>query len=681
MKKTVFSDGRFSQIVEWVDTEVQRQEASRETVAWKTLSRWMRHLESRGELIRISRPVDVVYEAGAIADLLVKNDGPAVVFEQPRLADGSISSIPLAMNLFGSHDRTLRALGAQHETSVGDRMVAMMKPDIGAMVKRPWLALPLARDAFAMPPRKKRKGKSQRVRLPLDLTKLPIPKTWPMDGGHFVTLPLVVTKDPASGEHNLGMYRAQVFGPKELGLHWQIHKHAADHAAALGPNAKMPVAVCIGGPPELIFSAISPLPDNLSEYQFAGILGRSSLRITKALTQDLMVPAEADIVIEGYCVPGETRTEGPFGDHFGFYSLTGQYPVLHVTAITCRKDAVLPATIVGLPPMEDGYLGEAIGRQFSPVLQFQHRDVRSVHLPLETGFHNLAIAASKQRYPRQARKTGIGLLGAGQMMFLKIMAVVDETADTKDLEQFLDALNDKVHIPTDIVVLEGMVADSLEAASPYENVHSKLLIDATTLAAADPRSQHDPLEGSFSMEVPAWRQGLEAPPEFDNLAAVEALDNVVQARMLRGSMLVVTTHVKGTPAPLTGSSDSNDEAELKRRERIIQLRNSIWQLKGGENLRWLFITNDDLDLHGPKARRRLLWQLPSRFDVGRGLTFDETKERLCWDATTPIPSEEHGVRRWPAITLHDEETLAKVAAHTELNKYEWPPHLSFGGPE
>lgn len=645
------------------------------------MKRWMDHLEERNELIRIPRPVDVTYEAGAIADLLVKNDGPAVVFEQPRLADGTVSPIPLVMNLFGSHDRTLRALGAKHETSIGDRMVAMMKPDIGAMVKRPWLALPLAQDAFAMPPRKKRKGASQRVQLPLDLTRLPIPKTWPMDGGPFVTLPLVVTKDPQSGEHNLGMYRAQVFGPKELGLHWQIHKHAADHAAALGPDARMPVAVCMGGPPELIFSAISPLPDNLSEYQFAGILGRRSLRITKALTQDLMVPAEADIVIEGYCIPGETRTEGPFGDHFGFYSLTGQYPVLHVTAITCRKDAVLPATIVGLPPMEDGYLGEAIGRQFSPVLRFQHRDVRSVHLPLETGFHNLAIAASKQRYPRQARKTGLGLLGAGQMMFLKIMAVMDEDHDTKDLEAFLDALNDRVDIAEDVVVLPGMVADSLEAASPYENVHAKLLIDATTLPAADPRHPSPPLEGSFSQDAPAWRQGREAPPAFDGLERVLKLDGVVQARMLRDSMLVVTTHVPGTPTPRSGSSVSDDEAETARRAKILQLKNSIWELDHSSSLRWLFITNDDVDLEVPKARRRLLWQLTSRFDVGRGLFFDDDRARLCWDATTPIPSEEHGVRRWPAITLHDEETLAKVASHPELEKYAWPPHLLFGGPE
>ena len=664
----------------WNTTQVQRYNATGIDVAWKTLKRWVNHLESNGEVLRISRPVDVAYEAGAIADLLVKNDGPAVIFEQPVLADGSISKIPLVMNIFGSNDRTLRALGASHETEVGDRMVAMMKPDIGAYVKAPWKALPLARDAFAMPPRKKRKGNCQRVKLDLDLTKLPIPKTWPNDGGHFVTLPLVVTKDPKSGEHNLGMYRAQVFSEKEIGLHWQIHKHGADHAAATGENQKMPVAICMGGPPELIFSAIAPLPDNLSEYQFAGILGRRSLRITKALTQDLMVPAEADIVIEGYCVPGETRLEGPFGDHFGFYSLTGQYPVMHVTAVTARKDAMLPATIVGLPPMEDGYLGEAIGRQFSPVLQFQHRDVKSVHLPLETGFHNLAVVAAKQRYPRQARKTALGLFGAGQMMFLKTIITVDGNQNPKDLEALLDALNDKVEIKNDIIVLEGMVADSLDAASPFENVHDKLIIDATTIPSKDPRSNDEPLEGSFKQETPAWRQGLESSPAFTNIAKIKELADVSDARMLRDNMLVVTTNIDSTPSPLTGQNESDDAAEDNRIAQISQLKNSIWQLDNSKSIRWLFITNDDLDLNCKKARRRLLWQLTSRFDVGRGLFFDENKTRLCWDATTPIPSSKFGVRRWPAITLHSDETLEKLSKHPELDKYEWPAHLEFGGP-
>ena len=660
-------------------TQVQRYNPTRRGVAWKTLKRWMGHLESRGEMLRISRPVDTVYEAGAIADLLVKNNGPAVLFEKPILADGTISKIPLVMNIFGSNDRTLRALGASHETEVGDRMVAMMKPDIGAYMRAPWKALPLVRDALAMPPRKKWRGNCQRVRLDTDLTKLPIPKTWPMDGGHFVTLPLVVTKDPNSGEHNLGMYRAQVFGPKEIGLHWQIHKHGADHAAATGENQKMPVAICIGGPPELIFSAIAPLPDNLSEYQFAGILGSRSLRITKALTQDLMVPAEADIVIEGYCIPGETRLEGPFGDHFGFYSLTGQYPVMHVTAITTRKDAVLPATIVGLPPMEDGYLGEAIGRQFSPVLQFQHRDVKSVHLPLETGFHNLAIVAAKQRYPRQARKTALGLLGAGQMMFLKVIIAVDPEHNPKNLEALLDALNDKVEISQDVIILDGMVADSLDASSPYENVHSKLIIDATTIPQRDPRSPSEPLKGSFKQNTPEWRQGLTESAKFSQIDKVKQLDLVSDARMLRDNILVVTTNIAGTPSPETGSDESQNDNESARLERISQLKNSIWQLDSEKSLRWLFITNDDMDLNCVKARRRLLWQLTSRFDVGRGLFFDESRQRLCWDATTPIPSEEHGVRRWPAITLHSDETLEKVAAHPELAKYEWPPHLEFGG--
>lgn len=630
-------------------------------------------------MLRISRPVDVVYEAGAIADLLVKNDGPAVLFEQPRLADGTISKIPLVMNIFGSNDRTLRALGASHETEVGDRMVAMMKPDIGAYMRAPWKALPLVRDALAMPPRKKWRGKCQRVRLDTDLTKLPIPKTWPMDGGPFVTLPLVVTKDPKSGEHNLGMYRAQVFSEKEIGLHWQIHKHAADHAAAIGEKQKMPVAICMGGPPELIFSAIAPLPDNLSEYQFAGILGSRSLRITKALTQDLMVPAEADIVIEGYCIPGETRLEGPFGDHFGFYSLTGQYPVMHVTAITARKDAVLPATIVGLPPMEDGYLGEAIGRQFSPVLQFQHRDVKSVHLPLETGFHNLAIVAAKQRYPRQARKTALGLLGAGQMMFLKAIITVDPDQNPKDLEALLDALNDKVEIANDVIVLEGMVADSLDASSPYENVHDKLIIDATTIPGRDPRSDNEPLEGSFKQDTPKWRQGLVESDKFTEVELVKQIPEVTGARMLRDNILVITTNIEGTPSPKTGSETFDNAAEGARIARISQLKNSIWQLDSKKCLRWLFITNDDMDLNCKKARRRLLWQLTSRFDVGRGLFFDDERQRLCWDATTPIPSDTHGVRRWPAITLHSDETLEKVAAHPELTKYEWPVHLEFGG--
>ena len=265
-------------------------------------------------------------------------------------------------------------------------------------------------------------------------------------------------------------------------------------------------------------------------------------------------------------------------------------------------------------------------------------------------------------------------------MFLKTIITVDENQNPKDLEALLDALNDKVEIKNDIIVLEGMVADSLDAASPFENVHDKLIIDATTIPSKDPRSNDEPLEGSFKQETPAWRQGLESSPAFTNIAKVKELADVSDARMLRDNMLVVTTNVVSTPSPLTGQNDSDDAAEDNRIAQISQLKNSIWQLDNSKSLRWLFITNDDLDLNCKKARRRLLWQLTSRFDVGRGLFFDEDKTRLCWDATTPIPSSKFGVRRWPAITLHSDETLEKLSKHPELDKYEWPAHLEFGGP-
>ncbi len=613
------------------------------TMGWRRLARYLRSLEDKADLIRISEPVDCYLEAGCIADKLVKNGGPAVIFEQPILADGSISEFPLAMNLFGTRRRTNQALRVEKPSEIGERLTDLMKPDIGTFAKRPWKAWPLAKKALSLPPKKVRRGACQEVRMTEpDVTKLPIPTTWPMDGGPFITLPLVVTKDPSTDEYNLGMYRAQVFGPKEVGLHWQMHKHGAEHAAA--SDGKMPVAICLGGPPELMFSAIAPLPDNLEEYMFAGLLGGRRLRITKCLTQDLWVPAEADVVIEGYTIPGETREEGPFGDHFGHYSLEGEFPVLHVTAITHRKNAVIPMTIVGKPPMEDGYLGEAIGDAFLPVLRFQHRDVRNLFLPLETGFHNLAIVSSKQRYPAQARKTALGLWGAGQMMFLKTIVATGPEHDVKDLGALLDVLDQNVSIPDDLVVLDGMVADQLAHAAPYEGVHSKLLIDAST-----PRAQDAP-----------------------NMT-LEGIEGISQYRWIRPSMLVVTTRIEEGPSESVNTEQPNEEAAQQQREQIKQLRNSIWQLDKSNDLRWIFITDDSVDLDSDDAMRVLLWQLFCRFEVSRDLHYSPERDRICWDATAPIPSNEGGVpvRRWPAVCIHDSEIQEKVDEWYEREVRNW----------
>jgi len=604
-------------------------------MGWRRLSRYLRALEDKADLIRVKHPVDCNLEAGCIADKLVKNGGPAVIFEQPRLANGSISKFPLAMNIFGTRRRTNQALRVSNPAEIGLRLTSLMKPDIGTYVRRPWKAIPLLKSALSLPPKRVRKGACQQVRMAdPDVTQLPIPTTWPMDGGPFLTLPLVVTKDPASGEHNLGMYRGQIFGPKEVGLHWQMHKHGADHAAASGD--RMPVAICLGGPPEVMFSAIAPLPDNLEEYMFAGLLGQKRLRITKCLTQDLWVPAESDVVIEGYTVPGETRPEGPFGDHFGYYSLEEPFPVLHVTAITHRKDAVIPMTIVGKPPMEDGYLGEAIGDAFLPVLRFQHRDVVDLFLPLETGFHNLAIVASKSRYPAQARKTALGLWGAGQMMFLKTIVATNAEHQVKNLNALLDILDQNVSIPSDLIVLDGMVADQLAHAAPIEGLHSKLLIDASTERVQD--------GASFT---------------------VEGLNH----RWIRPSMLVVTTHIANGPNPTVNTNQMNEEAAAAQREHISQLRESIWQLDTENNLRWLFITDDEVDLDSPDLMRTLLWQLFCRFEVSRDLHIEGG--RVCWDATAPIPNEAASVRRWPAVCLHDPGVQAEVDAWYEVEVRSW----------
>ena len=616
-------------------------------MGWKRLSDYVRSLEDSGELLRIPDPVDVELEAGCFADRMVKRGGPAIKFEQPRLPDGSISPFPLLMNLYGTRDRTNRALGVTEPKEVGEKMVALMKPDVGAIMRAPWKGIGLALDGMSMAPRKTSRGACQQVVMEEpDVTVLPIPKTWPEDGGRFMTLPLVVTADPESREHNMGMYRSQVFGPTEVGLHWQAHKHGADHADAA--TGRMPVAICLGGPPELTFSAIAPLPDNLSEYEFAGLLAGRRLRIVKCKTNDLWVPADCDIVIEGYTVPGETRMEGPFGDHFGYYSLAEPFPVMHVTRITHRRDAMVPMTIVGTPPMEDGYLGEAVGDAFLPVLRFQHRDVADLFLPLETGFHNLAIVASKQRYPRQGRKTALGLLGAGQLMFQKVVVVVDEDHPVKDLDALLDAIDYRAQIPEDLVLLRGMVADTLAHAAPWDNIHDKLIIDATSTPKGDPNS-----------DLPE-QQGC---PETLAISA-SAVSGVIQARMLRPSMLVVTTNIEGGPKPESSMESISEEGAARQREVIRGICESIWSLEAAKNLRWLFITDDDAYLASEDWRRRMLWQLLCRFDVGRDLYFDETGGRVAWDATAPIPSNKGPmpVRRWPGVTLHDPEVAERVDA-------------------
>ena len=352
-----------------------------------------------------------------------------------------------------------------------------------------------------------------------------------------------------------------------------------------------------------------------------------------------------------------------------------------MTAITRRKNAVIPATIVGLPPMEDGFLGEAIGAQFTPVLRFQHRDVRSVFLPLETGFHNLAVVSSRQRYPRQARKTALGLLGAGQMMLLKTVMLIDEDEDPHDLNVFLDALNDRVDPSEDIIEIHGLPGDSLDPANPFENVQAKLIVDATSLPEADPRHG-----GNLPSELrrSILRNG-ERAWMFHRSASGFRVACPRTAWCITGKV-AKKLHVGHNHAnrrgsiPRDGMVEPNEKLAEKQRATINQITEAVWQLEGSENLRWLFITDDDLELHSKGSNRRLLWQLFARFDVERGLKWDTDRSRIAWDATAPIPAQngELPARRWPAVTLHDPEILQRIqenAVEDGLAGREWPDNL------
>jgi 4-hydroxy-3-polyprenylbenzoate decarboxylase len=311
------------------------------------------------------------------------------------------------------------------------------------------------------------------------LSELPILKCWPLDGGRFITLPLVFTQDPESGKRNVGMYRVQVYDDRTAGMHWQRHKVGSRHYASSEAQGKdIPVAIVLGGDPAITYSATAPLPDEIDELAFAGFLRQKAVNLVRCKTQPLDVPADAEFVIEGYVPAGERRTEGPFGDHTGFYTLEEEYPIFKVTAITHRKDAIYPATIVGRPPMEDGWLGKATERLFLPLVRLFVPEILDYNLPVEGVFHNLCIVKIKKRYPGHAQKVMHALWGLGQMMFTKIIVVVDDWVDVQNLQEVLWVTANNIDPERDVCLVRGPL-DVLDHASRAMGFGSKMGIDAT----------------------------------------------------------------------------------------------------------------------------------------------------------------------------------------------------------
>jgi 4-hydroxy-3-polyprenylbenzoate decarboxylase len=489
-------------------------------MAFDSFRDFVNALDRAGELKRISQPVATELEITEIADREMKSPGggKALLFEKPTV-NGVVSPFPVAINTMGSHKRMAMSMGANSVEEVAAELGSLMKakPPTGfrETIKLLGQALDLRHakpkivktgpcketvHKFDPPPTRKEPWpkapqiveglKSSSVEAsatsslqpfnPSTLLNLPIQKCWPLDGGRFITLPCVVTKDPDTGERNVGMYRIQIYDDHTTGMHWQLQKVGARHGRRYyETGTRMPVSIFIGGDPMFPFAATAPLPDGLDEFLLAGYLRKKSVELVKCETNDLEVPANADFVIEGYVDPTEPlREEGPFGDHTGYYTLPEPYPVFHVTAITHRKDAVYPATIVGIPPMEDFYIGGASVKLFLPIFKMNFPEIVDIALPAEGVFHNLVFVSIKKTYPMQAYKIMHGLWGMGQMMFTKYIVVVDADVNVHNTSEVLFHLTANTDPQRDSIFTKGP-SDVLDHATSEIAIGSKLGIDAT----------------------------------------------------------------------------------------------------------------------------------------------------------------------------------------------------------
>ena len=467
-------------------------------MAYRSFRTFLDALEQAGELRRVVVPVDTDLLISAWADREMKSPGggKALLFEQP-IVDGKTSAFPMAINTMGSRRRMALALGVTEVEEIAQEIQLILKAKPPTDLREGFALLKQGIHLLHARPKTVKDAPCQEVVEIVQgmtasepsstnmtagkpsLLDLPILKCWPKDGGRFITLPNVHTRDPETGARNVGVYRMQIYDERTTAMHWQIHKVGARHGKRYYERGeRMPVAVTLGGDPVYTFAATAPLPDGLDEILFSGFLRRKSVEMVRCRTIDLEVPADVDFVLEGYVQPGEMRPEGPFGDHTGFYTAVEDYPVFHLTAITHRREAVYPTTIVGVPPMEDFYLGDTTVRIFLPVFKMNFPEIVDMTLPPEGVFHNLVFVSIRKQYPYQAFKVMHGLWGMGQMMFSKYIIVVDEDCDVHNTSEVIFRLCANTDPARDTTVIKNP-SDSLDHAPTEQNIGSHMGFDAT----------------------------------------------------------------------------------------------------------------------------------------------------------------------------------------------------------
>jgi 4-hydroxy-3-polyprenylbenzoate decarboxylase len=466
-------------------------------MAYRSLREFLKMLEAEGELVRVSEPVSTVLEMTEICDRLVRTGGPALLFESPVRADGEVSDIPCLANLFGTVKRVAMGvtLGGKARTSagelreVGELLAFLRQPEPPAGALEALKMLPLAKTVMSMRPKTVKNAPVQEVVLTgedIDLAKLPVQTCWPGDAGPLITWPLVVTKGPGGSKEdnfNLGIYRMQVIGKDRCIMRWLAHRGGAQHYARHKQAKKrepLPACAVIGADPGVILGAVTPVPDTLSEYQFAGLLRGAKVELVRARTQPLLVPAQAEIVLEGHVLLDEYADEGPFGDHTGYYNSVEKFPVFQVTAITMRKDAIYHTTYTGRPPDEPSVLGEALNEVFIPLFQQQFPEITDFWLPPEGCSYRIAVVSMKKRYAGHAKRVMMGVWSyLRQFMYTKWVIVVDDDIDARNWKDVMWAISTRMDPARDITVIEGTPIDYLDFASPESGLGSKIGLDAT----------------------------------------------------------------------------------------------------------------------------------------------------------------------------------------------------------
>jgi 4-hydroxy-3-polyprenylbenzoate decarboxylase len=595
----------------------------------KSLSHFIAALEKADEIVKVKEFVDPRLEITEIVDRYSKSNGKALLFENTG------TEFPLLINSLGSEKRICIAFGIDNLDQIGVEIGAMVKSFMGpraGLLDKLKVIPALNEVASWMPKRIRGRGVCQEVIMdPPDLGRLPVLTCWPADGGPFITLPAVHTVDPETGIRNVGMYRMQVFGPDLTGMHWHLHKGSANHFNRYRElRRRMPVSVTLGGDPAYIYAATAPLPENIDEYMLAGFLRKKRVELVKCITNEIEVPGDVDFVIEGYVDPLEDLIlEGPFGDHTGFYSLAGYFPKFHVTCITHRKHAIYPATVVGIPPMEDGIIGKATEKIFlEPIRLTVAPEVIDMHMPVEGVFHNITLVKIKKQFPGQAIKVMNALWGAGQMMFNKIMVVTDEDVSLSDYGAFARMVSRNLDPSRDIHFSKGPV-DILDHSSSAYAFGSKMGIDATRKLP-----EEAPVK---ALKEPAWidREGISR-----SFPMIRHIDDSLASKEI--SLLVLGVE----------KSHSNQVKEmgkellvrgLVRGFKVILFADPAASLLDFPSLTWISANNID----------------PNRDCLIAG-SGKSPVQSLIIDATRKTKESDGFERDWPNVIVMDSKTMKMV---------------------